>query len=437
MPASGSRENPSFTSWVVLVDVRTLIHTDSNNEEGSMNYVTPLSSFKKGGIWVETPGGKVAKLHKGKTLWGKVMETSGPCSFDALCKHGTEAWDGRRTMLIGYTVRGWTELAAEDQKLLDDTLGSTFCRNTGEGTVASKRGLADVEEEDPFHGRMEAARRRNRGDPLTVKWRGHLHSFVDGCGLNSPGRWRPSARGTGLPSQAVQLIEGIRRLLDEFIQQHLPDTKKLYFQLAGGRMDGAPFSEEAMTELRTSRFNLLENPVDAARVPEGQPFFLEALSQTCRALQDEDWRVLTNEKDSYASGRRVGYNMTFPRVPMVYRPKQKQRVYDESEFQAVNGNYESAREVPEQLEQQFQEEERLGFMYPLSEAEARGRFGEKLRVASLGAIQRRMGPCARSLMERVRFRLTTPLVSPTASSFPRLTISHVPWRRSGRRATIS
>ncbi|CAE7928416.1 unnamed protein product, partial [Symbiodinium sp. KB8] len=42
--------------------------------------------------------------------------------------------------------------------------------------------------------------------------------------------------------------------------------------------------------------------------------------------------------------------------------------------------------VPDQLEKQFEEEEALGFMYPLSEKEARRRFGDTLRVASLGAI---------------------------------------------------
>jgi hypothetical protein len=155
-------------------------------------------------------------------------------------------------MLIGYTIRGWEELAADELRMLDDTLGSTYCQCTGGSSVARKRSAE--EEDDPFHGYMEAARRHNAGDPLTVKWRGHLHSFVDGCGLNSPGRWRPSQRGKGLPGEAVELINGIRSLLDKFIQHHLEDPQKLYFQLAGGRMECAPFSEDAMTELRTSWF---------------------------------------------------------------------------------------------------------------------------------------------------------------------------------------
>ncbi len=49
-------------------------------------------------------------------------------------------------------------------------------------------------------------------------------------------------------------------------------------------------------------------------------------------------------------------------------------------------NYPSAEESKEIILRQFQEEEKLGWMYPLSEAEARRRFGDRLRVASLAAI---------------------------------------------------
>ena len=103
-------------------------------------------------------------------------------------------------------------------------------------------------------------------------------------------------------------------------------------------------------------------------------------------MGDEDWEVLTRAEDNYARGRRLGVNRPFPRVVAVFRPKGKWREYDESEFQAVNENYASAKAVPEQMEKQFEEEEALGFMYPLSEKEARRRFGDTLRMASLGAI---------------------------------------------------
>ena len=52
----------------------------------------------------------------------------------------------------------------------------------------------------------------------------------------------------------------------------------------------------------------------------------------------------------------------------------------------TSGTYESAKEHAQQIEVQFQEEEKLGFMFPFSEGEARRRYGGRLRVASLGAI---------------------------------------------------
>ena len=135
--------------------------------------------------------------------------------------------------------------------------------------------------------------------------------------------------------------------------------------LAPGKYEEAPFSDQGMSRLRrASWFGLLEDPSSASHLEPGQPFYLEALSQTCRAMGDEDWEVLTRAEDNYSRGRRLGVNRPFPRVVAVFRPKGKWREYDESEFQAINENYASAKAVPDQLEKQFEEEEALGFMYP-------------------------------------------------------------------------
>ena len=82
----------------------------------------------------------------------------------------------------------------------------------------------------------------------------------------------------------------------------------------------------------------------------------------------------------------VGFNHPFPRVPLVFRPKVKERKYDESEFRADNANYESAKEHSHQIEIQVQEGERMGFIFPLSESETRRRYSDRIRVASLGVI---------------------------------------------------
>ena len=166
----------------------------------------------------------------------------------------------------------------------------------------------------------------------------------------------------------------------------MQDTQKAFFALALGKLQNAPFSDEQMQNLRRRWFKLLPSPSTAEVVPEGQPFYLHAIAQTARLMGEEDADVLDTGPDNYCDGRMVGFGHVFPRVPLVFRAKVKERKYDESEFRAENSNYESAKEHAQQIEVQFQEEERLGFMFPLSEGEAKRRYGERLRVASLGAI---------------------------------------------------
>jgi len=174
--------------------------------------------------------------------------------------------------------------------------------------------------------------------------------------------------------------------VQEFTHEVIPDTQRAFFALALGKLQVAPFSEQQMGELRRRWFQLLPAPAEARVVPEGQPFYLHAIAQTARLMGEEDADILDTGDDNYCNGRRVGFEYTFPRVPLVFRPKVKERKYDESEFRAENVNYESAKEHSQQIGVQFQEEEKLGFMFPLSELEARRRFGDRMRIASLGAI---------------------------------------------------
>ena len=77
----------------------------------------------------------------------------------------------------------------------------------------------------------------------------------------------------------------------------------------------------------------------------------------------------------------------FPRAREVFRPKKRHKVYADSEFAPEAVNYKSAQETEEQL--RAKEEE--GFVFPLTLAEARRRYGDKLRIAALGAIVKDSG----------------------------------------------
>ena len=237
-----------------------------------------------------------------------------------------------------------------------------------------------------FHGMLAGALSEHRGMPMVCDWHARApSSFNDGCGLCSPGRWAPSRRNFQ-QGETGKFILRLGNLVKEFTHKVIPDTQRAFFALALGKLQVAPFSEEQMQDLRSRWFNLLPSPSSAATVPEGQPFFLHAIAQTARLMGEEDADVLDTGPDNYCDGRMVGYGHTFPRVPLVFRPKVKERQYDESDFRAENSNYESAKEHSQQIGVQFQEEERMGFMFPLTEKEARRRFGDRMRVASLGAI---------------------------------------------------
>ena len=140
-------------------------------------------------------------------------------------------------------------------------------------------------------------------------------AMCDGCGLNSPGQWRPGARGLGLSSDARDLTQRLRSLLQSFVWERIPDVKKEFFRLSMGKMLEAPFSEIHMDRLRREWFALLPDLEAAKVVAGGQPFYLEALCQTSRLLGDEDWEILTRGVGNYARGCMVGVDAPFPRVP--------------------------------------------------------------------------------------------------------------------------
>ena len=272
----------------------------------------------------------------------------------------------------------------QEQKESESTSAKGTSASSNQAPKATERTADD--EEDSFHGCLVGALEEHQGMPMVCNWHARKpSSFNDGCGLCSPGRWAPSRRNFQ-KGNAASFINKLSDLIKDFTHRVIPDTQRAFFALALGKLQVAPFSEDQMSELRKRWFQLLPYPAEAAVAPEGQPFFLHAVAQTARLMGEEDADVLDTGDDNYCDGRMVGFNHTFPRVPLVFRPKVKERKYDETEFRADNSNYESAKEHSQQIEVQFQEEERMGFMFPLSEGEARRRYGDRMRVASLGAI---------------------------------------------------
>ena len=238
-----------------------------------------------------------------------------------------------------------------------------------------------------FHGKLVQAAVDNSGLPMTCRWQNRPKSFADGGGLNSPGRWAPSDRGTGLSKEKEDFVNRLALLVRTFVTKHIKDVKRATFQLATGHMKSMPFAPEALEELRAQWFSLLGGAEALGTVPDHQPFYLFALEETMRRIGDEDADIIArNPGDNYVEGRLVGAGAPFATAPLIFREKEKGRNYDDSEFSPFALNYPSAEEAASFIQSQFEEEEKLGWMYPLSEAEAKRRFGDRLRVASLAAI---------------------------------------------------
>ena len=102
------------------------------------------------------------------------------------------------------------ELAQLSEASVEE-LGPDASESDGEPQGSSSgTGAAGSKVTPLFHGKLERAARDNRGSPLVSKWGARKKSFTDGAGLCSPGRWKPSDRGTGMPSEAARFTSSLR-----------------------------------------------------------------------------------------------------------------------------------------------------------------------------------------------------------------------------------
>ena len=202
------------------------------------------------------------------------------------------------------------------------------------------------------------------GPPLQAAWAGRKDEFIDGFGVCSPGRWHPAARG--LRKTAVQraFVQRLRGILDEFCLNNLPDVARSTFMLATGKIQQSPFSDSPIANFRSKWFSLLPNSSLAAEVPEFQPFYLHALSQTMEMLGDPDFAILDRECDgNFAEGVPVGHREPLSHVCQVFRKRRKDQKYDETELQLDMMNFQTDSDAEKALQQQFVEEEACGRMF--------------------------------------------------------------------------
>ena len=220
--------------------------------------------------------------------------------------------------------------------------------------------------------------------------------FVDGAGLCSPGLWPPERR---------LVKQGAPRALRDMIEEELTalgntrsgGLKRLLADLASGRISSDPFPSSSTDRIRGRLSETLSKELERW-IPIGevqdQPFKVRLLGTFLRDAGDPDWEFLKTVE----CGVRIGVGVALPRTPAVYPEKLAWRLREQrdldltSNFDDVEGkwrnNYSSAVNFASEVEEALEEQARRGQILITSEESARSKYGARLTVAALGAIEK-------------------------------------------------
>ena len=110
-----------FSCVSVFSDLKQGMHRDSHNMAGTQNYVTALSKFDNGQLWIECEDGDTSMRAPAGKLKGMLAEVATKdLEFDAKRYHCVTSWAGRRVVLVGFTPQCGQKLLATDRDALLD-----------------------------------------------------------------------------------------------------------------------------------------------------------------------------------------------------------------------------------------------------------------------------------------------------------------------------
>jgi len=246
--------------------------------------------------------------------------------------------------------------------------------------------------EETHHLECKTGSDLHRGQPMEMEWAGRRKPLVDGFGLCSPTLWDPADRGAHIQPEGQEFCKTIFGMVSKFVTEKLGDLRLAAFKLGLGKIETSPFSERDLAAMRKEWASLLPSNSKSLEILERQPFLLGMISQSLEKVADPDYKIFMHGKDSFWTGVPVGYDEPLPRTPEVFPRKEKVRPLDESEYNNLACNYRSAREMSEELERKFREEEALGRMIPTTLAALQAEHpGRTPLVAAMGAIKKPNG----------------------------------------------
>lgn len=230
-----------------------------------------------------------------------------------------------------------------------------------------------------------------KGPPLQVFYKGKGRPIHDGGGLCSPGRWAAEQRTFPTAASFARIRQHVFASFQTWMEA--ADAKQVFWQLAAGKATASPFSGEHVRRARASLDLALEaEGFEPSRLPNDRrtEVNFRRLAAMLEVAGDPDCRFL---HEIAAVGARLGVGVNLPRVPAVFEAKAKWRLpYIEGEVVAsFCDNYKSAEESMQDIKRQVREELERGAVVRMQRSTAIAKFGDRLSVASLGAVPKDPG----------------------------------------------
>jgi hypothetical protein len=235
------------------------------------------------------------------------------------------------------------------------------------------------------------------GSPLWIGRGRKLRRLSDGGGLCSPGCWPPNQRkDRGTLSQWLRVRT--RRCISDWCSSQDTKPSSLLSALIGGSWDTVGIPDSETEAIRTDLRAQISAEVMASfevGVREDQPIDVELLGAFLKGCGDPDWRLSLDLRQ----GVRIGVGTDLPRTPDVFEEKTAWRLpeqrpgsgwdFSEDTFEGMRcDNYASAKQFRAEVLTTLEDQTARGQIAKMTEAEAITRYGDRLTIASLGAIEK-------------------------------------------------
>ena len=264
------------------------------------------------------------------------------------------------------------------------------------------------------------------GEPFTVNRKGALRHIVDGAGVCSPGKWPPGSRIDSSKGLSLELRTVLEHGVRGWATAVGSDPRRLVMEVAAPSRP-TPLPDAAFLQnLRGEVVSILTRRGHAPQ-REGAPGKINfgLLAAMASAFEDPDaaYPLVVAEGVPVGITTDEGAN-PLPRAPAIYEAKTKWALPELgseewlSEQARWATNYPSARVVAATLAKQFEEEIGEDCMLRMSLGEARRRWGDKLTIAALGAIEKTEGTFRVIYDASNTVKLTTGSVFGTSAACP-------------------